>query len=723
MKAAAIAALYVLGAVVFLWPMPASMGTHVWGDRFDAWTTLWLMDHLHRHLADGTLQAQTNEILFPVGYNLWSFGHAALQILGVGLMFCGVGLVPAYNALLIGGLATSGLAAHLLGRELSGSHAGGFVAGVVFSTTPYLYGEGAAGCIELVSAGFLPLFAWSLVRLTRAPTMGRAAIAAVILAVVGPFNWYYTLFCGMLGVGFAAWQALAGRTRAAGLAFAAMGVAAAIDAPLIPLVRRETPTRPPLSAEVYADAEAWTRKHEFSNGTVPLEELDVAVLEEQDALQVMENSTTLSALLRNDFTVNPLRSTPGAIAFAAGVAGAILTGRRGLGWAALAVGATILTLGPFLRVGDTPPLSPESARWPLPYAYAYQWLPFFSKAYRPYRIGVVTLTACAALAASAVPLRRPAWMSVGVLIFAGVAIAQPWWTGEHPASRPIADATIPALYAKMAALPEGGVVEVPLQYQPLSVANARFQYNQVAHRHPVVNCNQLIRRTDLVAFRDWVLKNDFVATLVDLARREPPLSFSAKDLVSARAQGLRWVVMHTRAEADDVRLAGDQTAADLVGEPAATMLASVLSPVLQDQDGVVYEIPAEVEDATASWTWTGDDVADVSLPLDAAGYDVPIRVADGKELPLWSGPGRRLSMWARYAAGRPELHVRDEAGERIVPLELTPGDWQRVSIELHGTATVTLRSPGGAAAWLTRVQGLRDGPGPVASTGPAGSVP
>lgn len=504
-------ALYTLASILFLWPMPAHLNTQIWGDRFDAWTTLWLMEHLHRHLSDGTFSVETKEILFPIGYNLWSFGHAALQLVGVGLMFCGIPLIAAYNLLLIGGLATSAMAAHVLGEELAEDFWGGLVAGVTFASSPYLYGEGAAGCIELVAAGFLPLFAWSLVRLCREPGWKRALFSSGILAIVGPFNWYYTLFAGMLGAGFFVWQLWEGRWKTAGWCAGALLGAALTDAPLIPLVQRETPTRPPLSAALFEDTAAWQRAYDIANGAIPLENVTTEDLEQHDALQVMENSTTVRALLLARFTVNPLESTPGMLAFGVGIVGAALSGRRGLLWVFLGVGATVLTLGPFLRLDSTPRLSTLSADFPLPYYYFYHWLPFFSKAYRPYRIGVITLTACAAVGAagwtrlSLAPPPKKLIASTLVLI----GFTQPFWAGDRPALRPLADPTIPPLYEKLRDLPDGGVIELPLQYQPLTVPNARFQYNQISHQKPLLNCNQLIRRTDLMGFAEYLRKTAF----------------------------------------------------------------------------------------------------------------------------------------------------------------------------------------------------------------------
>ena len=50
------AGVYLLGAVVFTWPLVASMSDAVWGDRFDAWTTMWLIWHLAERLVAALAQ-------------------------------------------------------------------------------------------------------------------------------------------------------------------------------------------------------------------------------------------------------------------------------------------------------------------------------------------------------------------------------------------------------------------------------------------------------------------------------------------------------------------------------------------------------------------------------------------------------------------------------------------------------------------------------------------
>jgi hypothetical protein len=64
--------LYLAGSLLFLWPLPLHLNDQIWGDRFDAWTTLWLIGHLGNGLREGTLSAVTTDILFPFGYNFWA---------------------------------------------------------------------------------------------------------------------------------------------------------------------------------------------------------------------------------------------------------------------------------------------------------------------------------------------------------------------------------------------------------------------------------------------------------------------------------------------------------------------------------------------------------------------------------------------------------------------------------------------------------------------------
>ncbi len=705
----ALTGVYTAGALLFLWPLPLRFTTHIWGDRFDAWTTLWLIWHLADRLQAGALEAVTDRILFPLGYNLWSFGHVALQAIGAGLVVLGVPLVTAYNLLFVGALVTCALAAHAFGRALGRTEAAGVVAAVAFTTSPYLYGEGAAGCIELVAAGLLPLFALALLHLAREPGWRRALAAAGTLALIGPFNWYYTLFAGMFGVGFVVWQALEGRMRASAWMLAAFALAAALNAPLIPLVRRETPERPPLTAALFTDEAAWDRARDLSDGRLALAALDEATLEEHDAMQVVQNSTRLRSLVTARFVTNPLASTPGALAYILGIAGAIAAGKRGRGWLVIAGGATVLTLGPYLMIDESPPLPVWSADHPLPYAWAYEHLPFFSKAYRPYRIGVVALLALAGGAAAGAGTLRLSLRDFRVAIPLGAlaiaAFAQPLWAGDRPALRALGDSAIPAIYTRLRDAAPGAVIEIPLQYQPLSLANARFQYNQVVHGHPLLNCNQLIRRTDLLAFRDYVAKNALLGTLLDLGRRPAPLRFTDTDVAALLADGFRWLVVHLEVDANDAQRAGNVGDADLLGQPAINLLRDTFGAPELTGDGIwMFHLPETWPDEGRTWTWTGEDTEDVVTPYDVRRFGLPVRLRAGDTLPLWDGAGpATLSFWARALEGDGLTVVTAQA---TTPVSLSAEHWRWVEVSANDKG-FSLGATATTSVEITRIQVVR----------------
>jgi hypothetical protein len=650
----------------------------------------------------------TTDILYPLGYNLWSFGHMALQLIGGALVLIGLPLVFTYNLLLLAGIWTSALAAHALGRELTGSHRAGGVAGITFATTPYLYAEGGAGCIELVAAGLLPLYAMCLIRLLRKPSIARCVHATLALAIIGLFNWYYTLFAGLLGLGIILWQLIEigpSSLRAphrsihrTGLfmAVGSMMLAAALDAPLIAEARRETPTRPGLSAELFADEIAFDEVRSVTNGSHPVKLLDEVILERVDAMQVHFNSTSIRSLIDADFEANPLHSTPGSLAYLVGLFGLLAAGRRTWGWLIIATGATVLTLGPFLNVSGALLLPSGSSNWPLPYYWAHEYLPFFSKAYRPYRIGIIATTALSAAGA----IGAAAWIRsstlpnirIPLLVLGLAAFSQPHWSGDQPARRPMADATVKPIYTELAALETGAVIELPIQYQPVTTANARTQYNQTVHGHPILNSNQLIRRPDLLRFRDFVSSNSALHTFVDLSRKEIPFEVDPSDIDALKAQGFRWIVAHRQVREDTVSLAGQMAHADLLPTTAWQLLSALLGePTLDNDESVVWDLNSVIP-AEAPVRIDGENLVALNLMFDPVQTGFPLVLHPGQTVSIYQGAGKRFTGWFHGALQSGDITLRiDDAGiVRELPLPLTPGNWQYVDIPINSSESCEL---------------------------------
>ena len=278
-------------------------------------------------------------------------------------------------------------------------------------------------------------------------------------------------------------------------------------------------------------------------------------------------------------------------------------------------------------------------------------------------------------------------------------ISQPFWAGDRPAWRPLADPTIPELYQKLRELPKGGVIELPLQYQPLTVPNARFQYNQIAHLQPLLNCNQLIRRTDLLGFAAYIRKNAFLGSLVDPGRRGPPFAFSSEDLQKTYEDGFRYVIFHTTAAADSVRLAGNEASADLLAEPLPEMLHDVLgAPILEDSEMRVYAIPPQIP--PGSYRWDGHDVIEPPFLLDSRRYGFPLVLEAGTKLVLWEGPARQVSFWMRGDSG---LFV--EVNGEKKPLAAEPEQW-RWHFFAGGTLVLEAPSTQKTTVYLSRLQVL-----------------
>ena len=688
-----------------MWPMPAHIDSAIWGDRFDAWTTLWLIDHLSERLTTFNLAAETTAILYPIGYNLWSFGHMALQGIGGALVALGLPLVATYNLLLLLGIWTSALAAHALGKTLTGSHLAGGLGGVVFASTPYLYAEAGTGCIELVAAGLLPLHAMTLILLLRDPSLRRTAWATACLAIIGPFNWYYTLFAGMAAVGILSVHAVGlwrlgfsapaqqSRRRGLKLAVLSMVVAAVIDAPLIALARQETPTRPNISAELFSSEEDFKAVRSITNSAAPIETLDRAQLQQVDALQVHFNSTSVRSLLEGRFEANPLYSTPGRLAFAAGIFGLFVAGRRTWGWASIGAGATVLTLGPYLNISGALMLPEAAHDWPLPYYWAHEYLPFFSKAYRPYRIGVVTamcLSAMASIGAAAcVRSTRLPDFKWPLIAFGALAFSQPHWASPAPALRPLASTVVDTAYHDLAELEEGAVIELPLLYQPASKSNALTQFHQTVHEKPILNSNQLIRWPDLLRFRDHVGANPALSLFVDLARRDLPLSVDESAIASLRAQGYRWVTARRQVEADSIELAAEQVGADLLGAPAWILLNRLFGePVIDSGTTVVWDMATVKGDHRVNT----EDITPLELLFDPVKTGFPLVLRPGQRLPLYEGPARGFQVWllSLNPDAAVSLLIEDDGIARDVPLELVEGYWRYNSTALNGDGTVRL---------------------------------
>jgi len=234
-------------------------------------------------------------------------------------------------------------------------------------------------------------------------------------------------------------------------------------------------------------------------------------------------------------------------------------------WAAVAVGASVLALGPFLRVGG---------RWvtvrgqmvTLPYSLV-RMLPFLSWGRTPARLNLTAMFALAILSAHGVSwliggIRRWVWQQVvaaglTVLILLDAIVLFPW---------PVADTSVPAFYRHLAADRQSmAVLDLPVGDY---TADKLYLLYQMTHGHAIVGGYSYRRPPDA---EEAMLELDALVR----PGGEP---------AALAAYGIGYVILHR-----DFLEAGEL-------ETMLSHLANALDPPLhQDDHLVVFAVPDALE--------------------------------------------------------------------------------------------------------------------------------
>jgi hypothetical protein len=150
-QTAAAAAAYLLLAIAFTWPLARGPATHLPGDLGDPLLNTWILTWSAHH--PGNFDAP---IFAPHPLALAYSDHLIPQALLVWPVFAAAGNpVLAYNVLFIGTFAVSAAAMFLFARELTGSAAAAFAAGVAFGFAPYRVS--AIPHVQVLSSMWMPV--------------------------------------------------------------------------------------------------------------------------------------------------------------------------------------------------------------------------------------------------------------------------------------------------------------------------------------------------------------------------------------------------------------------------------------------------------------------------------------------------------------------------------------------------------------------------------------
>jgi hypothetical protein len=145
---------FLLAACLLAWPLPVTLNepSGLRGDYFNnLWNAWWVRDAL----VNGHSPYRTDFLYFPEGISLARHTLSPLNSLSLAGLASVLSPHAAFNVLLLAHFALSGWCFSLLARSVSGSTAGGLLAGLIYSFCPFHYFYLCQ--INVFSFEFLPL--------------------------------------------------------------------------------------------------------------------------------------------------------------------------------------------------------------------------------------------------------------------------------------------------------------------------------------------------------------------------------------------------------------------------------------------------------------------------------------------------------------------------------------------------------------------------------------
>ncbi len=202
------AALYTLIALWATWPLARGLAHDVAWDLGDPvlviWVLAWNCSQLLAILSGDVSRAATYfdaNIFAPATHTLAYSEHFIGQALQVLPVYALTGnAVLCYNLLYLSTFVLSGLGAFLFVRELTGSRAAGFTAGLLFAFAPYRFPQSSH--LQVLSSQWMPLALYGFRRYFDTGRRGALAWGAAALAMQNLSCGYYLLFFSPFAVAY-----------------------------------------------------------------------------------------------------------------------------------------------------------------------------------------------------------------------------------------------------------------------------------------------------------------------------------------------------------------------------------------------------------------------------------------------------------------------------------------------------------------------------------------
>lgn len=177
-------------------------------DTGDGYQNVWNIWWVFRSIAEqGASPYWTNMLEWPHGTTLIPQtmniinGFAGIPLMGL----FHLSLIQAVNLIVLAAFAFGGLTMFWFIQKLYGKYWVSLVAGALFTFSSYHFAHGQ-GHLQLVTIQFVPLFLLLFWQLVEKPRYRYAALSALALTAVMLSDYYYLVWCVMLGGAWVLWN-------------------------------------------------------------------------------------------------------------------------------------------------------------------------------------------------------------------------------------------------------------------------------------------------------------------------------------------------------------------------------------------------------------------------------------------------------------------------------------------------------------------------------------
>ncbi|MEQ1907861.1 MAG: hypothetical protein ABMA15_03515 [Vicinamibacterales bacterium] len=193
---------YAALATTLTWPLATHLRTALLGDPTgDTGVYVWnLWIFRHELVTHGRLPFSTDHIFAYTGgvdFSLHNYTPLA-GLVGTPLMPW-LGVVGAFNAVMLAFLTLSGLGTFMLGRQVGLRSTAAWIAGGLFVAAPLVTARETAH-LSLITNASLPLFLWALLRTLDRPRLRNGALVGLVVAMATYSDAYYGVYCVLMGM-------------------------------------------------------------------------------------------------------------------------------------------------------------------------------------------------------------------------------------------------------------------------------------------------------------------------------------------------------------------------------------------------------------------------------------------------------------------------------------------------------------------------------------------